>query len=822
MELPHFSLTGSLTAKPRAHTPHAMKKLLLTVALLGLASPAFSQTAFSGTYTWGANGNTNSFAYNGTDIANLTESAFTKIGITTSSSSGNFRATGFALDPVLGSLTGTNDPTKYFEFSLTAASGFTLSMTNIDFGVGRSGTGPRTFVWGSSVDNFASVMTNYTVPTGVTNNAGVLTIGDVTSTTLTNIVLDLSGASFQSLTNITFRFYAYNAESGAGSGGLQGPLSFSGSLLNTNPVTGGTYWAADPAGGGSGTWTAGGTTWATNSGGAGAGQNQSSSTLNFADTAGTVTVSGGVSVSNGMTFQTTGYVLQGSTVTLAAANIDNNAMTTAPGVTTTISSELAGTTGMIKAGSGTLTLSGSNTFSGNATISAGTLQIASDSALGNAANDLVNNGTLKTTANVALDAGRDLSGSGTYDIANGTTLTVNGNINNTATTLANTGTLDVQSPTTRNLGSITINAPATINAIGAIGASGLTAPGVSSGTATVNPDIVFTANDKPLNVAAGGTLDLNGALSNGGGSGRLAKTGGGTLVLSGANTMGGLRVGAAGASPTDGGTVVLENSVIGTQAQAIQHNYGTLRAASNLVFSNGLSIGGRSGAAAVLAGGDMDFQGASAFFRGTGTSGELVLEVDNTTTFSGGFNATSGGGTATGITLGGNGHMIISGNSAAMVDTITLTDTIKLTLTSTIGGSLNVGGASILAGGGGTVAGNLSFSTGAKLELNLASPTLTVSGSTVSFVNWTINNIAGLDSSTPNGTYTLIGGTATVSTNGLANIGADNAFDLGGGKSAYFEIGSLELNVVPEPSTYALLVLSAAALAGHTVRRRRR
>ncbi|MFM8684028.1 MAG: autotransporter-associated beta strand repeat-containing protein, partial [Chthoniobacterales bacterium] len=173
------------------------------------------------------------------------------------------------------------------------------------------------------------------------------------------------------------------------------------------PVSGGNYWSAIAGGGGSGTWTSAGTTWATNTGGAGAGQTQSGSTLIFADTAGTVTVSGGVTVSNGMTFQTTGYDLQGSTITLAGATAANNTITTDTGVATTISSELAGTTGMTKAGAGSLILSASNTFSGNVAVNAGTLQIASDSALGNTANDLVNNGTLKTTASVALDAGRD-------------------------------------------------------------------------------------------------------------------------------------------------------------------------------------------------------------------------------------------------------------------------------------------------------------------------------------------------------------------------------------------------------------------------------
>jgi len=520
-----------------------------------------------------------------------------------------------------------------------------------------------------------------------------------------------------------------------------------------------------------------------------------------------------------MTFQTNGYTLDQSTIALAGATAANNAIATDTGVTTTISSELAGTTGLTKAGAGSLILSAANTFSGNVAVSAGTLQIAGDSALGNAANDIVNNGTLKTTATIALDAGRDISGSGTYDIANGTTLTVNGNINNTATTLANTGTLDLQG-STRSLGNITLNAPMTLNALGAINATGLTAPGVTNGTATINPNIVFTSGDKTVNVGAGGVLDLNGTLSNGGTTGRLAKTGSGTLILGAANNMGGLRVGATGATPTDGGTVVLENSVIGTVPQAVQLNTGTLSAASNLVFTNGISIAGRANGAAILAGSNMEFQGANAFFRGTGTSGELVLNVNNSTTFSGGFAATSGGGTATGITIGGSGTAIISGNSSALVDTITLTDTVKLTLNSSIGGGLTVGAGNIL-GGSGTIGGNLSLLSGAKIEFSTLN-TITVNGASVSFGGFGVSDLIGLSSSTPNGVYTIFGGLAAVNSDNLLNLGAANSFDLGGGKSAYFTIGSLELNVVPEPSTYALLTLAAIGLAGHVIRRRRR
>jgi len=484
-------------------------------------------------------------------------------------------------------------------------------------------------------------------------------------------------------------------------------------------------------------WSGGGGTWQNGQSGlfGSTYSNATNNSVTFSGTSGAVTVSGNVEAGS-LTFSSSGYELNSGNLKIGQGSVTTDAGTT------TINSVLEGASGLTKAGVGTLVLTGANMVSGAVSITAGTLQIGSDGALGDVANDVANNGTLKTTSNISLGAGRDLSGSGTLDIASGTTLTINGNVNNTATTLANSGTLNLQG-TTRSVGNLTVNAAGTVNGAGAVNATGLTASGLSSGTAAINTDIIFTSGDKTLNVA-GGTLDLNGVLSNGGGTGRIAKTGSGSLVVSAANNMGGLRIGAAGSTMTDGGEVILESSVVGSQAQAIQHNFGTLRAGTALTITNGISIGGRSTGAATLAGSDMEFQGQSAFFRGTGTTGQFAVNVNNTTTLSGGLAATSGGGTATGLDLGGTGTLKITGNSSAFTDTITTKDTVKLVVNSTLGAGVNVGSGSLL-GGSGTI-GALTVTTGGTLTPGNSPGLLTAASATFqsgSILNWEIYNASG-------------------------------------------------------------------------------
>ncbi|NDC63224.1 MAG: hypothetical protein EBZ59_04385 [Planctomycetia bacterium] len=143
--------------------------------------------------------------------------------------------------------------------------------------------------------------------------------------------------------------------------------------LTTSPDlywAGGSWTATAPGAGGNGSWADGSGSW------------NAAKTANFGGTAGTIAV-GTVTASNGLVFTTSGYALSGGTITLAGTSSELNTITTGTDgtVSTTISSVIAGSAGLTKAGPGTLTLSGSNTYGGTTAVDAGVLVLGASNVL---------------------------------------------------------------------------------------------------------------------------------------------------------------------------------------------------------------------------------------------------------------------------------------------------------------------------------------------------------------------------------------------------------------------------------------------------------
>lgn len=427
----------------------------------------------------------------------------------------------------------------------------------------------------------------------------------------------------------------------------------------------------------------------------------------FDGSAATVTLSGNVTA-NSLKFNNTGYNLAGSPsnpLTLTSGSIF-----TGSDVLAEVSATIAGPSGLTKTGSGTLTLSGNNTFVGSVNIIAGRLNASDDSALGASSNGIVLGGTLGASGSLSLGANRTLSGTGTIETGSSSSLTLAGNLSATSLVL-NGATSVALSGASKSVASLNITQPAAVTVTG--GALAITSNLTLGGTTTLSGALNFGSASPTLQVN-GTSFTPSGTVST---TNRIIKTGSGLLDLTSSTltangTNAGFRFGVQGSAPLEGGTIKIDQaSDLGT-ATVLQFNSGTLEATVPLSIASGVSIGSRVGTGvsrATLTGSPITFTGNNSFFFISGLTSDYGLVVNNDTTIDGNFAVTSSPtltlpvpNTFT-IDLSGSGTLRITGNASAILDKFYLNGALTLILDGTLGGE------DIQVATGATVSGNGTF-----------------------------------------------------------------------------------------------------------------
>ncbi|HHW9049120.1 TPA: autotransporter-associated beta strand repeat-containing protein [Salmonella enterica] len=230
---------------------------------------------------------------------------------------------------------------------------------------------------------------------------------------------------------------------------------------------------------------------------------------------------------------------------------------------------ISGSGQVVKSGDETLTLSGSNTYTGGTLISGGTLVASNVEALGSG--DVTNDAVLEL--NTGGDFTNNISGSGQVVKSGDKTLTLSGANSYTGGTTINDGTLIATSVDALGSGDVTDNATLALNTGGTFdntisgsgkveksGDDALTLSGANSytGGTLISGGTLIASNVEALgtgDVTNNATLELNtgGDFDNAiSGSGQVVKSGDKTLTLSGSNTY-------TGGTTISGGTLIASN-----------------------------------------------------------------------------------------------------------------------------------------------------------------------------------------------------------------------------------------------------------------------
>ena len=318
------------------------------------------------------------------------------------------------------------------------------------------------------------------------------------------------------------------------------------------------------------------------------------------------------------------------------------------GNTTVWPADIGGSIDLVKGGAGTLVLTGTDSYTGGTTISAGTLQLGNGGTTGWIVGDVTDNGSLVFDRSDNVTFAGVVSGSGSLTQAGTGALTLTGNNTYTGGTTISAGTLQ-------------------------LGNGGTT--GWIVGDVTDNGSLVFDRSD---NVSFAGAISGNGSLTQAG-TGTLTLTGNSTYTGGTAISAGTLQLGNGGTTGwivggvTDNGSLVFDRSdnvtfagVVSGNGSLTQAGTGTLTLAVSNIYTG----------ATTISAGTLALMGGGSIASSSGVSDAGTFDIS---------------GTSNGATIAS-----LSGNGAVALGAQTLT---LSSAVGTFGGVINGTGGLALAGG---------------------------------------------------------------------------------------------------------------------------
>ncbi|MBX3623897.1 MAG: DUF4347 domain-containing protein [Rhizobacter sp.] len=445
--------------------------------------------------------------------------------------------------------------------------------------------------------------------------------------------------------------------------------------------------------------------------------------------------------------------------------------------TATISTTLGGAGSLAKSGAGTVTLSGTNSYTGGTTVSAGTLTVSGGDAISSTGTVTVNSGA--TLALSSTEGIGNLAGAGSVTLGSNTLgmdltadTTFSGGISGTgglsigqsgaatyALTLSGTNTY-TGTTTTINYGWLRLNGDAALSDSSQLRINGnsrltLLSDQTAGSLFSNNANASIILGSYTLTVGGDNTsTTANGVIS---GTGNLVKTGSGTLTLAGTNTY-------SGTTTVSAGTLsVASDSNLGSDTITLASG-STLDVTGATTIDNAIAL---SGAATVNNSAAVTLSGVISGSNNLTKTGSSTLTLSGTNTYSGTTTVSAGTlSVASDSNLGSGALTLAAGTTLDVTGATTIDNAIALSGAATVNNSAAVTLSGVISGSN-----NLTKTGSSTLTLsgtNTYSGTTTVSAGTLSVAS---------DSNLGSGALTLASGT-TLAVTGATTI--DNAIALSG------------------------------------------